>query len=150
MAGNPVYRSRFFALLQQRAKRILKDPEALARLAQKAEDKAAGSGAGPLAGVADELKALLRLIRAYARGDYRKVSWQSMAMVVGAVLYVVSPIDVIPDFLFGGGLVDDASVLVFAYRKVHKEIEEFLEWERANAPGPPELEPPAAPSSCQP
>ena len=152
MAGNSPNLSRLLAMLQRRARRLLQDPERLVQLARRAEDKATGSG--PLAGVGDELKALLRLIRAYARGDYRKVSWQTMAVVVGVVLYIVSPIDVIPDFLLGGGLLDDAGVLALAYSKVHKEIEEFLAWERANAeaPAPKALEPPArpAPSSDQP
>jgi hypothetical protein len=39
MAGNPAHRSRFLVLAQQRAKRLLKDPEALTRLARRAEDK---------------------------------------------------------------------------------------------------------------
>ncbi|MGH8991777.1 MAG: YkvA family protein [Acidimicrobiia bacterium] len=141
MAGNAPLPAKLLALVQQRAKGLLKDPQALIQLAKKAEGKAAGQASGPLAGVADELKALLRLLRAYAKGDYRKVSWESMAVVVGAMLYVVSPIDLIPDFLLGSGFLDDASVLAFAYRKVHQEVEEFLEWERANTAGPPPLEP---------
>ncbi|MGH9040597.1 MAG: YkvA family protein [Acidimicrobiia bacterium] len=142
MGGNAAYRSKFFALAQQRARRVLKDPQALIQLARKAEGKAADQNAGPLSGVLGELKALLRLIRAYAKGEYRQVSWESMVIAVGAVLYVVSPIDVIPDFILGGGFLDDASVLAFAYRKIHKEVDDFLEWEQANTPEleAPELE----------
>jgi uncharacterized membrane protein YkvA (DUF1232 family) len=136
MAGSAPYLSKFFALAKQRIRRLLEDPEALVRLAKKVEDKTSESAAGALAGVSDELKALARLVRAYATGDYRQVSGESMAVVVGAVLYVVSPIDIIPDFLVGAGFLDDAGVLAFAYRKVHKEVEEFLEWERARDSGP--------------
>jgi uncharacterized membrane protein YkvA (DUF1232 family) len=130
--GNPAYRSKFFAQAQRRARRILNDPEQLFQLAKKAEGKAGALSSGPMSGVLDDLKALLRLIRAYAKGDYRKVSWESMVVVVGAVLYVVSPIDVIPDFLLGSGFLDDVGVLTFAYRRVHKEVEEFLEWEQTS------------------
>lgn len=135
-AGGSAHRSKFFIQALRRARRILKDPDALIQLAKQAEGKAAGLTSGPLTGLRDELKALLRLIRAYAKGDYRKVSWESMVVAVGAVLYVVSPIDVIPDFILGGGVLDDASVLAFAYGRVHKEVEEFLEWERASGTGP--------------
>lgn len=135
--GNPAHRSTFFAQAQRRARRILKDPEQLFQLAKKAEGKAAGGlRSGPMSGVVDELKALLRLVRAYAKGDYRKISWESMVVVVGALLYLVSPIDLIPDFLVGSGFLDDAGVLAFAYRRVHREVEEFLEWERANGAEP--------------
>jgi uncharacterized membrane protein YkvA (DUF1232 family) len=106
------------------------------QLAKNVEGKAAGMASGPLSGLLDELKALLRMLRAYAMGEYRDVSWKSLALVVGALLYLVSPIDVIPDFILGSGMLDDATVLAFAYRKVHKEVEAFLEWEQASGTGP--------------
>lgn len=134
--GGSPHRSPFFAKALRRARRILEDPQALVQLAKDAEGKAAGLTSGPLSGVLDELKVLLRLIRAYGKGEYRKVSWKTMVLVVGAVLYLVSPVDVIPDFILGSGLVDDATVLAFVYRKVHKEVAEFLEWERASGTGP--------------
>ncbi len=132
--GDAAHRSTFFAQAQRRARRILKDPDQLVQLARKVEGKAAsGLRSGPMSGALDELKALLRLVRAYAKGDYRKISWESMVVVVGALLYLVSPIDVIPDFLLGSGFLDDAGVLAFAFRRVHKEVEEFPEWERPAA-----------------
>ncbi len=121
---------------QRRARRLLDQPEELIRLVQQAERRAPSLESGPLAGVLDELKAALRLLRAFARGDYRNVSWKSLAVMVGAVLYVVSPIDFIPDFLPLGGVLDDATILGFALRRVHQEIEAFLEWERATGRGP--------------
>lgn len=140
MAGSSAFRSKFFAQAQQRARRLLKDPEALMKLARKAEGKAAGDRSGALGGVLGELKALLRLIRSYAKGDYRQVSMQSMVVAVGAVLYVVSPIDVIPDFILGGGLLDDASVLAFAYSKIRHEVDAFLEWEQTQGDAAGEIE----------
>ncbi|HLF41390.1 MAG TPA: YkvA family protein [Acidimicrobiia bacterium] len=109
---------------------MLKNPEDLLRLVQKAQRKSFKSG--PLAELVAELKAVLRLIRAYAKGDYRDVSNESMAIIVGAVLYVVSPVDLIPDFL-PMGLLDDATVLAFALRMVKEEIETFLEREERGA-----------------
>lgn len=97
------------------------------RLAQKAERKALRLGSRPVT----QLKASARLIRAYAKGDYKKVSWESMVVIVGAVLYVASPIDLIPDAIPVAGLLDDATVLSFALRMVHEEVEEFLAWEKA-------------------
>ena len=123
---------------QRRARRLLEQPEELIRLVQQAERKAPSLESGPLAGLLDELRAALRLLRAFARGDYRNVSWKSLAVIVGAVLYVVSPLDVIPDFL-PLGVADDATVLGFALRRVHQEIEVFLAWERETGRGP-ELE----------
>jgi uncharacterized membrane protein YkvA (DUF1232 family) len=91
---------------------------------------------GPLAALANDLKALLRLIRAYAKGRYRNVSLESMVLIVAAILYVVSPIDLIPDAIPGIGLLDDAAVIAFVMRLVREEIDEFLEWEQRTGRGP--------------
>ena len=82
----------------------------------------------------DELKALLRLIRAYAKGEHRDVSKESMVIIVGAILYVVSPIDLIPDVL-PIGLLDDAAVLGFALNMVREEVEAFRAWETGESGG---------------
>ena len=123
----------FFAKAQQHARRILKDPDALLRLAQKAERKAARLSSGML----NQLKTSVRLMRAYAKGDYKQVSWESMVVLVGAVLYVASPIDLIPDAIPVAGILDDATVLSFTLRMVHEEVQEFLAWEKATGRTPP-------------
>ena len=124
--------SQFFARAQKRARKLLTSPDDLRRLADRANSRQGGwPTSGPLAELATDLKALLRLIGAYARGDYRDVSLQSMVLIVGAILYVLTPIDVIPDFIPGIGLLDDAAVVTFVLRRVRDEIEVFLEWEQA-------------------
>lgn len=106
------------------------------RLVEKANREGRRLSSGPLAALAGDVKALLRLIRAYAKGRYRDVSFESMVLIVGAILYVVSPIDVIPDSIAGVGLLDDAAVLAFVLRLVREEIDDFLEWEQQTGRGP--------------
>jgi uncharacterized membrane protein YkvA (DUF1232 family) len=129
-------RSRFFAKAQKRARKLLRSQDDLMRLVEKANREGRRLSSGPLAALASELKALLRLIRAYAKGRYRDVSLESMVLIVGAILYVVSPIDVIPDAIAGVGLLDDAAVLAFVLRLVREEIDDFLEWEQQTGRGP--------------
>lgn len=52
-----------------------------------------------------------------------------MMLVVAALLYFVSPIDAVPDFLVGIGLLDDAAVLAFLYKTIKEEIDHYMEWE---------------------
>lgn len=132
MKARTAHQSMFFAKAQQHARRILKDPDALLRLAQKAERKAARLSSGMFS----QLKTCVRLIRAYAKGDYKQVSWESMVVLVGAVLYVASPIDLIPDAIPVAGILDDATVLSFALRMVNEEVQEFLAWEKATGRTP--------------
>ena len=46
-----------------------------------------------------------------------------------AIIYVLSPIDLIPDFLLGFGAVDDLIILTFAIPFIVKEVDKFLAWE---------------------
>lgn len=121
-------KSGHFEKARTRAERLLRDPDAVERLANEAEAKAAKKKAGKLSAVLDDVRALIRLVRAYARGDYRAIAWESMVLVVAALVYLVSPIDVIPDFL-PGGLADDAVIVAFVVGMVRDEIDDFRNWE---------------------
>ncbi len=53
-----------------------------------------------------------------------------MAVVAG-LLYFLSPIDAIPDWLPGLGLVDDLAVLTWVMRKWSDELQAFRLWRDA-------------------
>lgn len=80
--------------------------------------------------VMEDLKALIRLMRAYAKGEYRAIAWESLVLAAAAVAYLVSPIDLIPDMV-PGGLIDDAVVITFVVGLIRSELDDFIEWEQA-------------------
>jgi len=118
---------------QARAKQLSFDPSALRTLADQALHSETGR-TGPLGEVADEFKTLGRLVAAYARGDYRDIPLDSLAMVVAGLVYVVSPIDLIPEAIPVAGLADDAVAVGFVIRQVHHELTAFREWEAEHRP----------------
>lgn len=113
---------------RKRAEGVLNDPEQLRRIALEASEKSQGRRSGPLSKILDQISAMIRLVVAYARGHYRDVSPQAMVTIVGGLIYLVSPVDLIPDIL-PGGFVDDAVVLGWIIRTVNNELEAFMEWE---------------------
>lgn len=78
-----------------------------------------------------ELEIMRRMVYAYARGHYRAVPWKTMLVVIAGFVYFIDPIDLIPDFIFIGGLVDDVTVLLWVYSTVRGEIRKFQDWEAA-------------------
>lgn len=80
-----------------------------------------------------QLRAVLRLLRAWWTGDYRQLSRTTVITLLAAVIYFVMPIDAIPDWIVGVGFLDDAYVLGWAVNAVRKELDEFLRWEAARA-----------------
>ena len=52
-----------------------------------------------------------------------KVSATNKAMIIGALGYLISPLDVVPDAIPIAGLADDLGVLVFVLKKVWTEVD---------------------------
>jgi uncharacterized membrane protein YkvA (DUF1232 family) len=73
-----------------------------------------------------------RITKAYASGNYRNIPWKPMVFMVAAILYFISPIDLIPDLLPITGLTDDFAVLLWVYNSAQVEIDKFLAWEKSH------------------
>ncbi len=133
--GGRIARGVLFARLKEKATAYLRDPDKLRDLVQKAKGKAEAAGAsGPLKDMWQSLLSLLRLLRAYASGQYRNVPAKSLVLIVAGILYFVMPIDVIPDFVIGLGFLDDAAVLAWVVSSVRTVVTDFEKWEASRAP----------------
>ena len=53
-----------------------------------------------------------------------KVSLKDKAIIIGALGYLISPLDVVPDAIPIAGLGDDLAVLIFVLQKVWGEVSE--------------------------
>jgi uncharacterized membrane protein YkvA (DUF1232 family) len=78
-----------------------------------------------------DLPLLVRLLKAWNDGSYRGLSVRTLASLVGALLYVVSPVDFMPDFIPGLGLLDDAAVLAFLLHSMARDLAAFRVWEQS-------------------
>jgi len=82
-------------------------------------------------GVGARLTSLPRLVRATIRGEYVGTPRRRLLGIVGALLYVLSPIDLVPELLLPFlGLGDDALVIGWIAASLINETESFLTWER--------------------
>ncbi len=76
-----------------------------------------------------DVKTFSRLVQEVRKGSYKDISKKSVVMIVGALLYFVSPIDAVPDLLVGIGLLDDVAVIGFVASQMKQELDKFREWE---------------------
>lgn len=79
----------------------------------------------------DEFRLLVSLLKDWYKGRYTSVPWKVISSIGGALLYVLSPIDLIPDFLPFVGYVDDAAVLAACLRYVREDVEQYRIWKQA-------------------
>ena len=74
---------------------------------------AKGSSQGNRLGkLKDDLKLLQALCLAYWRGEYRAISPKALISVVAGLMYFLSPIDAIPDFIPMFGMLNDIAVVL--------------------------------------
>ncbi|WP_037318091.1 YkvA family protein [Salegentibacter sp. Hel_I_6] len=100
---------------------VLEDEEAIK---SKFENK------GKLQRYVDDAQLLFNLLRDYANGNYREVPFNVVAAIGGALLYVLSPIDLIPDFIPIIGYLDDAAVVAFCLNLIEKDLISYKVWKR--------------------
>ena len=80
-----------------------------------------------------DIKLMFSLIRDYWYGHYRAIPWKSIAAVAGALLYVLNPLDLIPDLIFGFGLVDDAGVVALCLKLVESDLHRYAAWKELHS-----------------
>jgi uncharacterized membrane protein YkvA (DUF1232 family) len=80
------------------------------------------------------LRLLWMVLRDSADGSYRALPWKAIAVLVAAAAYVVSSVDLIPDFLVPVGWADDLVVVALAWSLVKRELREYCAW-KGLAPG---------------
>jgi uncharacterized membrane protein YkvA (DUF1232 family) len=83
---------------------------------------------GPLQKFIEDMSLLFSVIKDYANGSYRKIPWTTIAAIIGTLVYIFSPIDLIPDFIPGVGLLDDAAVLGICLTAIHKDLQDYRAW----------------------
>lgn len=75
-----------------------------------------------------DLQTLVFLLRAWSKGAYPNVPPKTILLVVAALLYFLSPVDTIPDFLGAMGFTDDAAVVLFVLGTIKDEINLYRDW----------------------
>ena len=69
-------------------------------------------------------KLLFNYVHDIATGRYVQFSTRSLILVVAALLYLITPLDFLPDIL-AGGLIDDLSVLLYVVKSVGQELARY-------------------------
>ncbi|MGO1462317.1 MAG: YkvA family protein [Marinobacter sp.] len=113
--------------LDAEAKKVKRaDLEALLERQRAIEDKVKGSG--KLSRFSADIKLMFSMIRDYWKGNYRDVPWKSIAAIAGALLYVLNPLDFIPDLIIGLGFLDDVGVVALCLRLVESDLHKYAAW----------------------
>ena len=129
--GDEITQSVAFRRAALDAESYARDPNRMRQLVADAVGKINVIPRGPFADTWGYLMAMIRLLRDYHRAEYRDISETNLRTIIAAILYFVSPFDVIPDWVPVLGHIDDAFVISLALKSVRADLDTFMAWETA-------------------
>lgn len=121
-----------FEVGKKKVEKLLKDEDKLEKLLQKMEKKLKVL---PIVGGTFALvSAMISLVRSYVKKEYTEIPLGSILGIISAIIYIVSPIDLIPDILpAGAGHIDDAAILILCLKAgAEDDIKEYQIWREKN------------------
>lgn len=83
---------------------------------------------GPLNRFFDDVRTFIEMVKDYRARRYREIPYWAITMVVFALAYVLMPVDLVPDFILGLGLVDDAAVMSVCVMMLNNQLEAYRAW----------------------
>jgi uncharacterized membrane protein YkvA (DUF1232 family) len=128
-SGDEITRSVAFRKAAAEAESYAKNPEHLRKLLTDAREKINHTPRGPFAETWPYLMGMIRVIRAFHQGEYRDISSPNLLTIIAAIIYFVSPFDLIPDSVPILGNIDDALVVRRALESVRADLDAFMAWE---------------------
>lgn len=111
-----------------KAKDVLKSKGQTVALFNKAMEKSEAVQGVP---VLKELSLMLGMITDYMQGNYKEVPFGTIIGVTAAVIYFVSPVDFIPDFIPGLGQMDDVGAIMLAVKYAKKDLTAYEAWKKS-------------------
>lgn len=106
----------------QEAKAFINDKEKMQNLLNRFKEFFNNNS---LEEIKDNMKEAFNYVSDVFSGRYRDYSMTALITLVAGMVYVVSPIDIIPDFIPVVGFTDDITVFLFVLKSVNDELERY-------------------------
>jgi uncharacterized membrane protein YkvA (DUF1232 family) len=75
-----------------------------------------------------KVKLLLMMVKDYWNGTYREIPYGTIIAIAVALIYILSPLDLIPDFIPVIGQMDDLAMLLFVWDRISEDVKQYALW----------------------
>lgn len=118
----------FLSRYIKKASSTLKDSDRVNSLLKSAKEKLAdvSTDSNKMGEFVTILKAFGGMVKQSVSGS-NQFSWQTILLVTAGLIYFLTPVDLIPDFIPVLGLSDDVSVIFFIYKSLKEDIDSYIE-----------------------
>ncbi len=86
--------------------------------------------AGFLSQYWENIKTSFALIRDWFSGTYDKIPGRMVVSLAGALIYFISPLDLVPDWIPLAGYLDDAAILAAVFKLSEADLKNYRAWRR--------------------
>ena len=119
--------------IRKRAKNVSRDDmEDL--LGKESTAERLSQKAGFLSQYWEDIKTPFSLIRDCFTGAHDKIPGRMIASLAGALIYFISPVDLIPDWIPMAGFLDDAAILAAVFKLSETDLKFYRRWKRKQQP----------------
>jgi uncharacterized membrane protein YkvA (DUF1232 family) len=89
------------------------------------------SRVGSFSSYITDFKLLLSMLDDFYHKRYRAVPWFIISSVGATLLYIITPVDMIPDFIPFMGFIDDVAIFSICLNLVRKELVKYESWKQS-------------------
>ena len=74
----------------------------------------------------NNIKNYFMMLNDFVTGKYKNIPVGTISAIIGTLLYVLSPVDLIPDLIPVVGFLDDAAVLALCVKLTQYDVDQYL------------------------
>ncbi len=116
-----------FKSSEKEAEILIKDKQKTTDTVNEAMEKAS-KHKNQLEKVWEYLQLFFSIVKDYINGSYKEIPLTTIISIVASLLYLISPIDFIPDFIPGIGLIDDVFVIGLVISSASSDLDKYKIW----------------------
>ena len=81
----------------------------------------------------DKIILMFQMLKDVKQKKYPETPWKTIAAMVFTILYIINPLDLVPDFIPFLGYLDDISVFSFVLKLINDDLMEYKNWKTAES-----------------
>ena len=81
----------------------------------------------------DKIILMFQMLKDVKQKKYPETPWKTIAAMVFTILYIINPLDLVPDFIPFLGYLDDISVFSFVLKLINDDLTEYKNWRTAES-----------------
>ncbi len=111
-----------------KAKSLLQDNHKLNDLFEKVMHKLGNISIPVIGNFISDIPILIDMIKAYTTKEYTDIPLATILTATITLIYFVSPIDIIPDFIPLIGKLDDIAIITILLKTIHNDVSDYKHW----------------------